>query len=135
MCAIFRTLSIRSSLHIEYRNVVLDYMFVCHGYDLHQFAESLQQLHSCADNCASFVNQEGNVEIAITVADRGRGWHNVRVRLQQMIQSPFTNATEFVWLDFGGFGIEQSEFSEMIRGISQFIRTWELPIEHPMMEA
>lgn len=126
---------IPSTLHIEQQSLSLDYKFISYGYDLLQFAESLLRLHSCEDDLAEFINQAGNVEISVRVADGGRGWHTVDVRLEQIVQSPFTDAVDMTWLAFGGFGLEQSYFPEMSHHIEQFIRMWDIPTHHPMTEA
>ena len=124
---------IQSTVQIRQRSLIIDYKFLCCGHDLLQFCEALRRLHARDVAQAVFINEEGNVRIALSIADVGRGWHNVAVDLEQSIQDPFSKAFSQSRLTLNGFGIDQSYLPELFKRITRFLTDWRIPVSHPMM--
>jgi hypothetical protein len=128
---------VSGNVRLKQGSLSLEYGFLCYGYDLQQFADSLSRLHATESDRAEFINQAGNIEIVITLVDPASGGHEVSVRLEQIQQSPFAGADDFDLSrhNYRGFGIDQSYLPGMAASIMQFLRTWNISVVHPMMEA
>lgn len=102
------------------------YRFLCFGYDLDQFGRALRRLHTDLAGEAEFVNQEGNVQITFTVAERGRGRLAVAIDVEQPVGSGG-------WINLTGFVVEQSFLPGMVEAIERFLRSTGVERTHPML--
>jgi hypothetical protein len=113
--------------------------FVCFGYDLSTFAGQLERLHRDLKGIAEFINQEGTIRIAISVADPRRG----RLAVGGEIEfSHFPRSDEVLVgvlphsggrLAFDGFVCEQSYLPGFVDDIQDFLRRSQTSLEHPML--
>jgi hypothetical protein len=113
--------------------VRLSFGFVCYGWDLEDFANRLEALHETLDGDATFINQEGSVEIALHVADRGLGLISVSVRLEPHVVCAVTEDRDSRTLEFDGFAIDQSYLPGLAAQIRRFLTDNCICTRHPMM--
>lgn len=124
---------IGGAITIRQLSLSLDYGFVCFGWDLVQFAESLRELHATLEGDAEFTNQEGSICIRLHAVDAGRGTIGVDVSLQQNVLSPFTEDWSYPHLRMQGFGTEQSYLPMIANQIDAFLHETAVNLEHPML--
>jgi hypothetical protein len=106
----------------------LEYSFVCFGYDLEHFSSELRQLHATLEGKAQFNNQEGNVEVAVFVADRAHGRLGVSVSMH--VEVPELGSHR---INLSGFNMDQSHVPECVSALGRFLYCTNVSRVHPMV--
>ena len=120
------------SLAVRQPGLALDFNFACFGWDLRQFADSLRLLHQRANGQAEFSNQEETVRLRLRYEDFGRGTISVDLGLTYFRCGPFSEDPFTSELEFGEFGIEQTELLRHARAIEELLRYGGVDSRHPM---
>lgn len=118
---------------IRQHSISVSHAFRCYGVDLNTFCCDLRTLHSTLEGTATFVDQEGSVELCVSMADPSRGQVNVSAKFEHQIESPFSSEPSFKWMSFTGFGIDQSCLPQLALQIDSFLLQTGVKTEHPTL--
>jgi hypothetical protein len=111
---------------------------LCFGFDIAKFCDALEECHRTLKGCAEFVNQEGSIQLLVTVADAGRGQLAVGGQIDLprgeaatvgLLPSPGMRFT------FDGSCLEQSYVPNILQQLRGYLRDNGISTTHPMLAA
>ena len=115
--------------------IELSYDFVCVGYDLKEFANRLARLHANLDGIASFIPEDGCIEVLLQVVDRGIGLIGVTLSIEEHVTSVIDEELIHQRIKFDGFGIDQSYLPGLGAQLRTFLSDNAISTRHPMLGA
>jgi len=95
--------------------------FLCFGWDVQSFADSIEEFHASYGGQAQFMNREGSVELLLSVHDRGRGIIEATLRVFRLDAHLRGTPPDACWVSFGGFGLDQSCLPGLVRDLREFL--------------
>ena len=124
-------------LQLSADSAAFETSLLCFGCDIKDFADRLEELHDRLEGSARFVNQEGSIQIEVSVADWSRGRLAVGLQIELIPvdwEAPIAGLLEkpggrFV-LD--GLVLEQSYLPDIIQQMRSFVRDAGISTVHPM---
>ena len=113
-------------------NDPLDISFstMCYGYDLAAFAESLRNVHHRYDGSAQFCNTLEDLEVVLSLRDKGRG----TVSVSMTYKHPGTDAFSPTEIKAGDFWVNQSLLRKIASDIQAYLNETGISTKHPMMD-
>jgi hypothetical protein len=107
------------------------YSFAWYGHDLMSFSDEVSVLHAKLTGEALFVNQSGEIELRLFIADQGRGTIGATLDVEHFVvlnEEPKITRFNFDGLEY----YDQTHLPYLAKRINQFLRDFDIDVRHPM---